>query len=110
MAARAQLGVTEFAHRAILDLAAQLLRHGLHAVADAQHRHAQFEHGRRHPGRIAFGHRARAAGQDDAGGAVATHEVVADVIRKDLGEHAAVAHAAGDQLGDLGSEIQNENF
>ena len=44
VAARAHLGVAELALRARLDLAAQLLRHRLHAVADAEHRHAELEH------------------------------------------------------------------
>ena len=35
----------EFTHLAVLDLAAQLFGHGLHAVADAQHGHAQLKHG-----------------------------------------------------------------
>ena len=34
------LGAAEFAVMAALDLAAELLRHGLLAVADAEHRHA----------------------------------------------------------------------
>ncbi|MNW09567.1 hypothetical protein D3C71_2065940 [compost metagenome] len=36
--------VAEFAAVGAFDLAAQLGRHGLHAVADAQHRQAQLEH------------------------------------------------------------------
>ena len=47
VAARAHCGEAEFALVAAFDLAAQLVRHGLHAVADAQHRHAQLEHGLR---------------------------------------------------------------
>ncbi|MCY1359310.1 hypothetical protein D9M69_458740 [compost metagenome] len=41
MAVGAHLGVAELALVAPLDLAAKLHGHGLHAVADAQHRHAQ---------------------------------------------------------------------
>src|SRR4029077_6392107 len=40
MPARAYFGVTELAHLARFDPPAELLRHGLHAVADAEHRHA----------------------------------------------------------------------
>ena len=110
MAARAHFGVAEFAHQAVLDLAAQLRGHGLHAVADAQHRHAQLEHGLRRARRFAFQRGAVAARQDHAGGAVVAHELVADVVREHFGEHAGVAHAAGDQLGDLGTEIEDEDF
>jgi hypothetical protein len=43
VAARAHQRIAELAHRAELDLAAQLFGHQLHAVADAQDRHAGFE-------------------------------------------------------------------
>jgi hypothetical protein len=43
VAAGADLGVTELAGVTRLDLAAELLGHGLHAVADAQHRQAQLD-------------------------------------------------------------------
>jgi hypothetical protein len=110
MAARAHFGITELAHQAVLDLAAELRGHGLHAVADAQHRHAELEHGLRRRRRIAFQRGVRAARQDHAGGAVAADEVVADVVGIDLGEHAGVAHAAGDQLGELGTEVEDEDL
>ncbi len=47
VAARPDFGVAELAHASRLDPAAELLGHGLHPVADAQHRHAQVEHRRR---------------------------------------------------------------
>jgi hypothetical protein len=43
MAAGFDFGKTELALGGAFHLAAQLLRHGLHAVADAEHRHAQLE-------------------------------------------------------------------
>ncbi len=55
-------GITEFTHQAVLHLAAELRRHGLHAVADAQHRHADLEHDLRSARRVTFDHRGRAAG------------------------------------------------
>ena len=48
------------------DLAAQLLRHGLHAVADAEHRHAELEHRLRRARRLLVGDGLGAAGEDDA--------------------------------------------
>ncbi len=51
-----------------------------------------------------------AARQDDARGAVVAHELVADVVGEDFGEHAGIAHAARDQLGNLGTEVENEDF
>lgn len=62
----AHFGVAEFAVVAEADGAAQLLRHGLHAVADAQHGHAHVEHGRRHAHRAFFVGRRVAAREDDA--------------------------------------------
>ena len=59
------LGVTEFALARGRHAAAELLRHGLHAVTDPQHRHAELEHGRRRVRGIFSGHRLRATGEDD---------------------------------------------
>jgi hypothetical protein len=42
--AQPHLGVAELAHLARLDGAAELRRHRLHPVADAEHRHALLEH------------------------------------------------------------------
>jgi hypothetical protein len=44
MATRPDLGVAELPSMSSLDPAAELLCHRLHAVADAQHRHAQLEY------------------------------------------------------------------
>ena len=44
VAARPHVSMAKFAFVPALDLAAQLVRHGLHAIADAQHRNAQLEH------------------------------------------------------------------
>jgi hypothetical protein len=66
VAARAHRGKAEFALVAAFDLAAQLVRHGLHAVADAQHRHAELEHRlRRLVGRVLVD-AGVAAGEDHA--------------------------------------------
>ena len=45
----ADLGVAEFTGVRTLYLAAELFGHGLHAVADAQHRDAQLKHAGRRP-------------------------------------------------------------
>jgi hypothetical protein len=55
------LGAAELAVMAALDLAAELGRHGLLAVADAEHRHARLEHALRRPRRGVVGHRLRPA-------------------------------------------------
>ena len=45
VAVGAHFGIAKFAGVPGFNLAAQLLRHGLHAVANAQHRNAEFKHG-----------------------------------------------------------------
>ncbi|GAB1411745.1 hypothetical protein MASR1M97_04810 [Candidatus Desulfobacillus denitrificans] len=66
VAAGAKLRIAEFALFSSLDLAAELFGHGLHAVADAEHRHAQFEHDLGCLEGFLFIDRVRPPGQDDA--------------------------------------------
>src|SRR5690606_21442012 len=110
MAARTYFRVTEFTHTAILDLAAQLGCHRLHAIADAEHRHAQFKYRLWHARRVPLDYRAGTTRQNDASSAVAAHELIRHIGRKYLGKYAGFAHTARNQLGDLGAEIENENF
>ncbi|KAG1254037.1 hypothetical protein G6F65_017200 [Rhizopus arrhizus] len=89
-----------------------LLRHGLHAVADAQARHAQLEHGVRHAHGAFFVGRSVAARQDDALQPLRhlfAHEGVVDVAGGAVRIDAGFAHAAGDQLGDLRTVVKNED-
>ncbi|MNE20302.1 hypothetical protein D3C80_1134140 [compost metagenome] len=102
-------GVAELAQVGTLHLAAQLLGHGLHAVADAEQRHAQLEHRLRRARAVFFVHRLGTAGEDDAAGVELADGVVAQVERVDLGVHADLAHATGDQLGVLGTEVQDQD-
>ena len=105
MAARADLREAELAHLAGFDPAAELLRHGLHPVADPQHRHTGFEHRLRRAIRGFLVGRHVAAGQDDATRAVIADELVGDVRRMDFAVDAGLPHAACNQLRDLGTEI-----
>ena len=66
VAARAHLRIAELAHLAGLDGAAQLRGHRLHAVADAEHRHAGVHTASRRARRVALGDAVRSAGKDDA--------------------------------------------
>ena len=107
-------GVAELALVAAFDLAAELERHRLHAVADAQHRHAQLEHGLRRLVRGLLVHAGVAARQDHAlqapVGGVLADAGVADVAGMDLAVDVRLAHAAGDQLRDLGAEVEDEDL
>ena len=103
-------GGAEFAVVAGFDQAAELHRHGLHAVADAEHRHLQREHFLGRARRTGFGGRFRTTGQDDA-----LRRERGDVGRvvvpgPDLAVHAGLADAAGDQLGVLRAEIEDEDL
>ena len=118
-----QRGVAVGAHLGIAELALcgrastlppSCVRHGLHAVADAQHRHAQLEHRLRRLSVVLLVDAGVAAGQDDALeraiARVGADPVVAHVAGMDLAKHMRLAHAARDQLGDLGAEIEDEDF
>ena len=59
------LGAAEFAMMAALDLAAELVRHGLLAIANAEHRHAGLIDRRRRKWRFLVEHRSRPARKDD---------------------------------------------
>jgi len=112
VAVGADFGVAEFAVVGEADHAAQLLRHGLHAITDAQHGHAQLEHGVRHAHGAFFVGRCVAARQDDALQALrhlVADEGIVDVARVHFGVDAGFAHAAGDQLGDLRTVVENED-
>jgi hypothetical protein len=66
VAAGAHFGIAEFAPARAFDLAAQLRGHRLHAVADAEHGHAEFEHHLRRLEVLDLVDRIRTAGEDDS--------------------------------------------
>ena len=92
-----------------LHLAAQLVAHGLHAVADAEDRHAGLEHRLRRARRGALGQAGRPARQDDAARPPGGDPVRVGVERPDLAIDAGLAQAAGDELGDLAAEVQDQH-
>ena len=92
-----------------LDFAAELRAHGLLAVADTEHRNARLEHALRSLRRRRFGHRCRPAGQDDRFGWSAVERRFGPVVRHDLAVDTTLAHAPGDELGDLRAKIDDED-
>ncbi|MCY1422568.1 hypothetical protein D9M71_382550 [compost metagenome] len=102
-------GIAEFAQIGALHIAAQLFGHGLHAVADAEQRHLEIEHRTGRARAVFLMHRLRTAGEDDAARGKGANGVVAHVERVDFAVHADLAHAAGDQLGVLGTEIEDQD-
>jgi len=110
VAARAHLGVTEFALAAAFDLAAELRGHGLHAVADAQHRHAELEHDVGGLPFLGFIDRVGAAGKNDSLRLELADEVLADVEGMQFAIHLLLAHAAGNELRNLRTEVEDQDL
>ncbi len=110
VAVGAHLGEAELALARTLDLAAQLLRHGLHAVADAQHRHAELEDDLRRLPVLGLVHRVRPARQDDASRGEVADELFRHIEGMQFAIDLLLAHAARDQLRHLGTEIEDEYF
>jgi hypothetical protein len=105
---RLQLRLAELAG-APLDAAAELLRHQVHPVADAERRHAELEQPRV-DARGALGvHRRGAAGQDQRGRVSAAELVGGRAVRDELGVDARLSHPAGDQLRVLAAEVEDEH-
>jgi hypothetical protein len=93
-----QLRAAELADLGALHAPSQREHHRLHAVADAEHRDTELEQllpQCRRPVRI---HGGGAAGEDQALRRAPRDVLERDVVGQELGEHAALAHAAGDQL------------
>ena len=81
-----------------------------HAVADAEKRHRQLQIARRETfGRVVLVNARRSAGKDDSFGLERVNFFQRDVERMDLAVNLGLADAAGDQLGVLRTEIENEN-
>ena len=106
--------VAKLAGVAALHFATKLLRHGLHAVANAQHRHTQGKYRCRRAVGAVFVHAGVAARQNHALERavcrVGTHPVIAHIAGVHLAVHMGFPHAARNELGYLGAEIEDENF
>jgi hypothetical protein len=91
------------------DAAAERRGHELHAVTDAERRHARIEDPRVALRRPLVRHAARAARQDDADGPARHERVDGRVERQDLRVDRQLAQAPRDELGVLRPEIQDED-
>ena len=81
---------------------AQRVRHGLEAVADAEHGHAGVEQLRVDARGAGLEHGSGAAGQDDGLRVLGEHLVYRHGMRHELRIHVRLAHATGDQLARTG--------
>ena len=102
-------GAAELAMVGRRDPAAELLRHGLLAVADAEDRQARVEEVLRRARAVVPRHRGGAAGEDDALRLQPLERLVGAVERRDLAIDAGLAHPPRDQLGHLAAEIDDED-
>src|SRR5262249_28323706 len=104
------LGAAEFAVVTAFDLAAELLRHRLLAVADAEHRHAGLIDRHRGERRAFFVHRRRPTGEDDGLGL----QLAAGGLGLLVGHEPAIgpllARAPRDELRPLRAEVDDQDF
>src|SRR5262249_4847113 len=95
------LGAAELTMVPALDLAAELLRHRLLAVADAENRHARLVDGGRSERRVVIEHRGWAAGEDHAFRPHRFEGLVRLRTRHDFAIDLFFAHSSRDELGHL---------
>jgi hypothetical protein len=93
-----------------LDLAAELRRHRLLAIADAEDRHAGLPDFVRHARRVLGNDRFRPAGQDDRLRREHGDGLGGVLEGVDFAISAHLAHAAGNQLRHLRAEIDDEDL
>ncbi len=101
MAAGTHLCIAVFMMIRVFHATAELCRHGLHTVADAQHRHTGIEHHGRHLRGGITGDRFRAAGEDEAARTELFDLGRIAIVRPDFAIDALFAHATCNQLGVL---------
>src|SRR5262249_55436194 len=104
------LGAAELAVMTALDLAAQLLRHRLLAVADAEHRNAGLVDLLGRERRVLVEHGGGPAREDDALRPHREERLLGLLERHDLRVDALLAHAPRDELRHLRAEIDDENL
>ena len=92
-----------------LDLAAEVLGHQLHPVADAERRDAELEHAGVDVGRAVCVDGGRATREDQRGGVACSHLGGGQSMRDELGVHARLADPPCDQLAVLAAEVEHEH-
>src|SRR5262249_30043074 len=104
-------GAAKLAVARRIDLAAQLMREQLFAIADAEDRELGLVRRLRREGRAFLHHARGAAGEDDAlGRECFGPSLIAMVERPDLGIDAGLADAPRDQLRHLAPEVDDEDL
>ncbi|OIQ73440.1 hypothetical protein GALL_449230 [mine drainage metagenome] len=105
MAMGAYIGGTKLTLMSTADHATQLVRHGLHAIANTQHRNTQLKNGLRSLVGAVFVDAGMAARQDDAleltVTGISAKPVIGHITGMDFAKHMRFADAPGNQLGNL---------
>ncbi len=109
VAARTHARVAELAPLGAFDAAAELRGHGMHAVADTEHRNAEGEHGLGSAHVARLENRLGTTGENDAARRECGDCPGIHVESADLAVDPRLAHPARDQLGVLGAEIQDQD-
>ena len=104
-----ELGLSELGRARALDRAAEVARHELHAVADAERRDPELEDPRVEIGRALCVHRRRPAGEDQRGRVARRDLGGGQPVPDELRVHARLAHAPRDQLAVLAAEVDDED-
>ena len=106
---RLHRGAPELGDARAVDTAAELERHELRAVTDAERRHAELEQRRIDAGRVVGVDGRRAAAEHERVRVPGAHRLGRDRVADELGVDAALAHAPRDQLRVLAAEVENED-
>ena len=104
-----QAGPSVLAAHAAADRAAELLRDQLGAVTDPEHGNAEVVDPGVERRRTLDVHALRAARQDDRRRGALFHLSGRDAVGNDLGVHLQLADAPGDELGVLGTEVDDQH-
>ena len=107
--ARLELGLAELGRARALDGAAEVARHQLHAVADAERRDPEREDLRVEVGRAVRVHGGRAAREDERCGVARRDLRRREPVPHELRVDPRLAHAPRDQLAVLPAEIDDED-
>ena len=91
------------------DPATQVVRHELHAVADAQHGQTKLQYGRVRIWRVRVIHRAGPTGKDDANRVKRLNRIERCSTRQNDGEDLGLAHATRNQLRVLRAKVEDDN-
>ena len=106
---RLHRGPAELGDARAVDAAAELERHELHAVTDAERRDAELEERRIDARRVVGVDGRRAAAEHERVRIARAHRLGRDRVADELGVDAALAHATRDQLRVLAAEVEDEH-